>query len=71
MKLRTVIYAILLTTLCVGCGGHGYMRQLERLEAQLDTAPEVVRFALDSIPPRYAQWRGTGTLCHTTHAGRL
>ncbi len=51
MKLRTVIYAILLTTLfCMGCGGHGHMRQLERLEAQLDTAPEVVRLALDSIP---------------------
>ncbi len=51
MKLRTVIYAILLTTLfCMGCGGHGHMRQLERLEAQLDTAPVVVRFALDSIP---------------------
>ncbi len=50
MKLRTVIYAILLTTLCMGCGGHGHMRQLEQLEAQLDTAPEVVRLALDSIP---------------------
>ena len=51
MKLRTVIYAILLTTLfCMGCGGHGHMRQLERLEAKLDTAPEVVRLALDSIP---------------------
>lgn len=50
MMLRTVIYALLLATLCVGCGGHGHMRQLERLEAQLDTAPEVVRLALDSIP---------------------
>ena len=50
MKLRTVIYSLLLATLCMGCGGHGHMRQLESLEAQLDTAPEVVRLALDSIP---------------------
>lgn len=44
------MYSLLLATLCVGCGKHGYMRQLERLEAQLDTAPDVVRLALDSIP---------------------
>lgn len=50
MKLRTVIYLLLLATLGMGCGGHGHMRQLERLEVQLDTAPEVVRLALDSIP---------------------
>ncbi len=49
-RFRTVIYLLLLATLCMGCGGHGHMRQLERLEAQLDTAPEVVRLALDSIP---------------------
>ncbi|MBR6600955.1 MAG: hypothetical protein IKK87_03770 [Bacteroidaceae bacterium] len=50
MKLRTVIYTLLLATLCMGCGGQGHMRQLESLEAQLDTAPDVVRLALDSIP---------------------
>ena len=50
MKLRTVIYSLLLVTLCMGCGGHGRMRQLERLKEQLDTAPDVVRLALDSIP---------------------
>ena len=50
MKLRAVSYLFLLATLCMGCGGHGHMRQLERLEAQLDTAPDVVRLALDSIP---------------------
>ena len=50
MKLRTVIYTLLLATLGMGCGEHGHMRQLERLEAQLDTAPEAVRLALDSIP---------------------
>ena len=50
MKLRAILYTLLLATLCMGCGGHGHMRQLERLEAQLDTAPEAVRLALDSIP---------------------
>ncbi len=50
MKLRAILYTLLLATLCMGCGGHGHMRQLERLEAQLDTAPEVVRLALNSIP---------------------
>ena len=50
MKLRTVIYTLLLATLCMGCGGQGHMRQLENLEAQFDTAPDVVRLVLDSIP---------------------
>ncbi len=50
MKLRAILYTLLLATLCMGCGGHGHMRQLERLEAQLDTVPEAVRLALDSIP---------------------
>ncbi len=50
MKLRTVINSLLLATLCMGCDGQGHMRQLERLEAQLDTAPDAVRLVLDSIP---------------------
>ena len=50
MKLRTVIYSLLLATLCMGCGGHGRMRQLERLEAQLDSVPHLVQQGLDSIP---------------------
>ena len=50
MKLRTILHTLLLAILCMGCGGHGHMRQLERLEAQLDTAPDAVRLALDSIP---------------------
>lgn len=49
MKFRTVIYTLLLVALCMGCGGRINMRQLEQLEAQLDTAPDVVRLALDSI----------------------
>ena len=52
MKRYVTLYVmpLLLATLCMGCGGHDHMRQLERLEAQLDTAPYVVRLALDSIP---------------------
>ena len=50
MKLRTVLYSLLVATLCMGCGGHGHMRQLEQLEAQIDSAPHQVALALDSIP---------------------
>ena len=56
MKLRTMIYSLLLATLCMGCGGHGHMRQLERLEAQIDSVPHLVRQGLDSIP--FATLRG-------------
>ena len=50
MRIRTIIYSLLLTTFCVGCGGRRYMPQLERLEAQLDTAPHLVQQNIDSIP---------------------
>ena len=50
MKLRAILYTLLLATLGMGCGDRSRMRQLERLEAQLDTAPEAVRLALDSSP---------------------
>ena len=50
MKLRTVTYSLLLATLLVGCADRHSMRQLEQLEAQLDTAPALVHHALDSIP---------------------
>ena len=50
MKLRIALYLFLLATLCMGCGGHGHMRQLERLEAQLDSVPHHVSLVLDSIP---------------------
>lgn len=66
MKHRIALYLLLVATLCMGCGGHGHMRQLERLEAQLDTAPDVVRLALDSIPlaslSDEARALGSGTL---------
>ena len=50
MKLRTVLYSLLVATLCMGCGGHGRMRQLEQLESQLDSVPHHVSLVLDSIP---------------------
>ena len=50
IKLHTILYSLLLATLLVGCGGRHSMRQLEQLEAQLDTAPHLVHHALDSIP---------------------
>ena len=56
MKLRTMIYSLLLATLCMGCGGRGRMRQLEQLEAQIDSVPHLVRQGLDSIP--FATLRG-------------
>ena len=50
MKLRTVIYSLLLVTLCMGCVGRSRMRQLQALEAQIDSVPHLVRQGLDSIP---------------------
>ncbi len=40
MKLRTVIYSLLLATLCMGCGNTLSMRELERLEARMEDAPD-------------------------------
>ena len=42
MKLRTVIYSLLLATLCMGCGGRISMRQLEQLEVRVNDAPDSV-----------------------------
>ena len=42
MKLRTVIYTLLLATLCMGCGGRLSMRELEHLEARMNDAPDSV-----------------------------
>ena len=50
MKGRVLLYLLLVATLCVGCSGRGSMCQLERLEAQIDSVPELVRESLDSIP---------------------
>lgn len=50
MRFRIVICCLLLPVLFMGCTARVSMRQLECLEAQLDTAPELVLQALDSIP---------------------
>ena len=56
MKHRIALYLFLVAILCMGCGGNIGMCQLERLETQLDTEPELVLQALDSIP--FATLRG-------------
>lgn len=50
MKHHIALFLLVATTLLTGCGGRIGMRQLEQLEAQLDTAPHLVLQALDSIP---------------------
>lgn len=42
MKLCTILYALLLATLCMGCGGSISMRQLEQLEARVNDARDSV-----------------------------
>ena len=42
MKLRAVIYCLFLVALLVGCGDRINMRQLERLEARVNDAPDSV-----------------------------
>lgn len=56
MKHRIALYLFFFATLCMGCGGRHSMRQLEQLEAQLDSVPHLVRQGLDSIP--FATLRG-------------
>ena len=65
MKFRTVIYTLLLAALCMGCGGHLSMHELEHLEARMNEVPDSVRLALDSITykgeslPHYMSMRGS------------
>ena len=47
---RIALYLLVVATLCMGCGGRVHMRQLQELEAQLDSVPHLVRQGLDSIP---------------------
>ena len=56
MKHRIALYLFLVATLCMGCGGRSRMRQLQALEAQIDSVPHLVRQGLDSIP--FATLRG-------------
>ena len=58
MKFRTVIYALLLATLCMGCGGSLSMRQLEQLEARVNDAPDSVLTVLAATDmPRWGEAR--------------
>ena len=58
MKLRTVIYTLLLATLCMGCGGRLSMRELERLEARMNDAPDSVLTVLTAVDmPRWGERR--------------
>ena len=58
MKLRTVIYSLLLATLCMGCGGSLSMRQLEQLEARVNDVPDSVLAVLTATDmPRWGEAR--------------
>jgi tetratricopeptide (TPR) repeat protein len=53
---RRIALLLVVVTLCMGCGGRSRMRQLQALEAQIDSVPHLVRQGLDSIP--FATLRG-------------
>ena len=58
MKLRTVIYTLLLATLCMGCGGRLSMHELEHLEARINDAPDsVLRVLIAADMPRWGERR--------------
>ncbi|MBO5085282.1 MAG: hypothetical protein J6C15_06615 [Bacteroidaceae bacterium] len=58
MKLRIVIYTLLLATLCMGCGNTLSMRELERLEACVNDAPDSVLTVLTAADmPRWGEAR--------------
>ena len=58
MKFRTVIYSLLLATLCMGCGNTLPMRELERLEACVNDAPDSVLVVLTATDmPRWGEAR--------------
>ena len=58
MKLHTVIYTLLLATLCMGCGGRLSMHELERLEGGMNDAPDSVLAVLTAADmPRWGEAR--------------
>ncbi len=53
-----MIYTLLLATLCMGCGGHLSMRELEHLEARMNDAPDSVLTVLTATDmPRWGERR--------------
>ena len=59
MKLRTIIYTLLLVAaLCMGCGDASSMRQLQELEARVNDAPDSVLAVLTAADmPRWGEAR--------------
>ncbi|MBR6628457.1 MAG: hypothetical protein IKL03_00635 [Bacteroidaceae bacterium] len=58
MKFRTVIYSLLLATLCMGCGNTPSMSQLNDLEARINDAPDSVLAVLTATDmPRWGERR--------------
>ena len=58
MKFRTMIYILLLTTLCMGCDGRLSMHELEHLEARMNDAPDSVLAVLTATDmPRWGERR--------------
>ena len=58
MKFRTVIYSLLLATLCMGCGNTPSMSQLNDLEARINDAPDSVLAVLTAADmPRWGERR--------------
>ena len=58
MKLRTILYTLLVAALCMGCGGRVSMRQLQELEARVNDAPDSVLAVLTaSDMPRWGEAR--------------
>ena len=53
---RRIALLLVVVTLCMGCGGRSRMRQLQALDAQIDSVPHLVRQGLDSSP--FATLRG-------------
>ena len=58
MKFRTMIYILLLTTLCMGCDGRLSMHELEHLEARMNELPDSVLAVLTAADmPRCGERR--------------
>ena len=70
MNLRFLTYLLVATTLLTGCGGRIGMRQLERLEARVNDAPDSVLTVLTSSEsPRWGEARALyALLTHTITA---
>ena len=66
MRLRSIIYSLLLTTLCVGCGDRLSMRQLEQLESRVNDVPDSVLTVLTATDmPRWGERRALYALLRT------